>query len=106
MDKLQIESKFWRPLEKCDYGNSIFSFSSYVRQSKFLYLFLKRLYFFPSFDNCLSLIIYFPSSGYQSLNNFFNICLYKLFKFRPEIKSDEEEDEEKIMNRRAPVDLR
>ncbi len=79
MDKLQIEpkqSKFWRPLEKCDYGNSIFSFSSYVRQSKFLYFFLKRLYFFPYFDNCLSLIIYFPSSAVQSPNNCFSIFVY------------------------------
>ena len=36
------------------------------------------------FDYCLSLIIYFPSSAYQSINNCFNLCLYKLFKFKPE----------------------
>ena len=56
-----------------------------------------KTFILPYFDYCLSLIIYFPSSAYQSLNNCFNICLYKLFKFRPEINSDEEEDEEKIM---------
>jgi len=37
-----------------------------------------------------------PSSAYQSLNNYFNLCLYKLFKFKPEIANkDEKEDEEK-----------
>jgi hypothetical protein len=56
-----------------------------------------KTFILPYFDYCLSLIIYFPSSAYQSLNNCFNICLYKLFKFRPEINRDEDEDEEKIM---------
>jgi hypothetical protein len=34
---------------------------------------------------------------FQSLNNCFNVCLYKPSKFRPEIKRDVDEDEEKIM---------
>ena len=52
----------------------------------------------PYFDYCLSLIIYFPKSTFQSLNNFFNCCLYRLFKFRPEIPSNEYDDENKLMN--------
>ena len=58
-----------------------------------------KTFILPYFDYCLSLIIYFPSSAYQSLNNCFNLCLYKLFKFKPEIvEKDEEVDEIKIMN--------
>ena len=57
-----------------------------------------KTFILPYFDYCLSLIIYLPCSAYQSLNNCFNICLYKLFKFKPEIANkDEEVDEEKIM---------
>jgi hypothetical protein len=74
---------------------------------------IKRLFFFctsvkihffktfilPYFDYCLSLIIFFPPSAYQSLNNCFNLCLYKLFKFKPEAPpEDEDENEEKIMS--------
>ena len=55
------------------------------------------LYILPYFDYCLSLIIYFPSAAYQSLCNCFNLCLFKLFNFKPEYNS-EEEDEEKIMS--------
>jgi hypothetical protein len=37
-------------------------------------------------------------SAYQSLNNCFNLCLYKLFKLKPEVTSEDEEvNEEKIM---------
>jgi hypothetical protein len=43
-----------------------------------------KTFILPYFDYCLSLIVYFPPSAYQSLNNCFNICLYKLFKFKPE----------------------
>ncbi len=44
-------------------------------------------------------LIYFPPSAYQSLNNCFNLCLYKLVKFKPEVTpEDEEADEEKIMS--------
>jgi hypothetical protein len=58
-----------------------------------------KTFILPYFDYCLSLIIYFPPSAYQSLNNCFNLCLYKLFKFKPEVTSeDEEANEEKIMS--------
>ena len=40
-----------------------------------------KTFILPYFDYCLSLILYFPPSAYQSLNNCFNLCLYKLFKF-------------------------
>jgi hypothetical protein len=58
-----------------------------------------KTFILPYFDYCLSLIIYFPPSAYQSLNNCFNLCLYKLFKFKPEVTpEDEEANEEKIMS--------
>jgi hypothetical protein len=58
-----------------------------------------QTFILPYFDYCLSLIIYFPPSAYQSLNNCFNLCLYKLFKFKPEATpEDEDENEEKIMS--------
>ena len=42
---------------------------------------------------------YFPPSAYQSLSNCFNLCLYKLFKFKPEFTpEDEERNEEKVMS--------
>jgi hypothetical protein len=49
------------------------------------------------FDYSLSLIIYFPSTVYQSLCNCFNLCLFKLFNLKTEYES-EEDDEEKIMS--------
>ena len=52
----------------------------------------------PYFDYCHSLIMYFPSSSLQSLNNCFNLCLYKLFNFKPEVgDKDRDENEEKIL---------
>ena len=58
-----------------------------------------KTFILPNFDYCLSLIIYFPPSAYQSLNNSFNLCLYKLFKFKPEVTpEDEEANEEKILS--------
>ena len=70
---------------------------------------IKRLFFLctsvkihsilPYFDYCLSLIIYFPPSAFQSLNNYFNLSLYKLFKLKPEVTlEDEEGNLEKIMS--------
>ena len=56
-----------------------------------------KTFILPYFDYCLSLIIYFPSTAYQSLCNCFNLCLFKLFNFKPEYDS-EEDDEEKIMS--------
>ena len=44
-------------------------------------------------------IIYFPQTAYQSLIDYFNLCLYKLFKLKPKVvDKDEEENEEKIMS--------
>ena len=57
-----------------------------------------KTFILPYFDYCLSLIIYFPKSTFQSLDNFFNCCLYRLFKFRPEIPSNEYDNENKLMN--------
>ena len=57
-----------------------------------------KTFILPYFDYCLSLIIYFPKSTFQSLNYFFNCCLYRLFKFKPEIPSNEYDDENKLMN--------
>ena len=58
-----------------------------------------KTFILPYFDYCLSLIIYFPKSTFQSLNNCFNLCLYRLFKFKPEKPSpDDDIDEDKIMN--------
>jgi hypothetical protein len=56
-----------------------------------------KTFILPYFDYCLSLIIYFPSSAYQSLCNCFNLCLYKLFKFSPDFSS-EDKDEETVMS--------
>ncbi len=44
--------------------------------------FLKRS-FFPT------LIIAFHSAAYQSLCNCFNLCIFKLFNFKPEYNSDD-----------------
>jgi len=64
-----------------------------------------KTFILPYFDFCLSLIIYFPPSAYQSLNNYFNLCLYKLFKFKPEVYlEDEEANEEKIMSESDFID--
>jgi len=57
-----------------------------------------KTFILPYFDYCLSLIIYFPKSTFQSLNTFFNCCLYRLFKFRPEISSIDKNDEDKLMD--------
>ena len=56
-----------------------------------------KTFILPYFDYCLSLIIYFPTAAYQSLCNCFNLCLFKFFKFKPELNS-EEEDDDKIMS--------
>jgi hypothetical protein len=74
-----------------------------IKRLFFLYTSVKihffKTFILPYFDYCLSLIIYFPPSAYQSYNNCFNLCLYKLFKFKPEVTpEDEDENEEKIMN--------
>ena len=52
----------------------------------------------PYFDYCPSLIIYFPKSSFQSLNTFFDFCLYRLVKFRTEISSIYKNGEDKLMD--------
>jgi hypothetical protein len=59
--------------------------------------YFREIFFLPYFDYYRSLIIYFPSTAYQSLSNCFNLCLFKLFNFKPEYDS-EEDDEERIMS--------
>ena len=90
-------------LEHCSNIKKIVNKKLYSIKRLFFLCTSVKIHFFKTFilpylDYCLSLIIYFPSSAYQSLNNCFNLCLYKLFKFKPEIADkDKEEDEEKIM---------
>jgi hypothetical protein len=43
-----------------------------------------KTFLLPYFDYCLSLYIYFPKSAIQRICNIYNICLYKLFKFKIE----------------------
>jgi hypothetical protein len=43
-----------------------------------------KTFILPYFDYCLSLIIYFSSAAYQSFYNCLNLCLFKLFNFKPE----------------------
>jgi len=58
-----------------------------------------KTFILPYFDYCLSLIIYFPKQTVQSLNNCFNLCLYRLFKFGPEIDYHKDDNNiEIIMN--------
>ena len=57
-----------------------------------------KTFILPYFDYCLSLTIYFPPAAYQSLCNCFNLCLYKLFKFKPEYTNTFDEDENNIMD--------
>ncbi len=54
-----------------------------------------KTFILPYFDYCLSLSIYFPKSTLQMINNCFNLCLYRLFKFKPDTKNlDLNDDEE------------
>ena len=58
-----------------------------------------KTFILPYFDYCLSLTIYFPPSTFKSLNNYFNFCLLKLFKLKPEFNfTDAEDDDGKIMS--------
>ena len=49
-----------------------------------------KTFILPYFDYCSTLLIYFPKQSIQSLNSCFNLCLFKLFKLKPE-KIDFEE---------------
>ena len=53
-----------------------------------------KTFMVPYFDYCLSLIIYFPKSTLQKLNNCFNNCIYKLFKLKMENAADDESYDE------------
>jgi len=56
-----------------------------------------KTFILPYFDYCLSLLIYFPKETIQSLSNCFNTCLFKLFKFKLEsVTSDNDDDENKL----------
>ena len=44
-----------------------------------------KTFILPYFDYCSSLLLYYPKSSIVRLNNCFNLCLFKLFKFKPEI---------------------
>jgi hypothetical protein len=57
-----------------------------------------KTFILPYFDYCLSLVIFFTPSTFQSLNNCFNICLYRLFKFKPDFTTEDVVDEEKSMS--------
>ena len=41
---------------------------------------------------------YFPKSTFQSISNFFNLCLYSFFKFKPDIDYFELENEREMMS--------
>jgi hypothetical protein len=90
--------------EHCSNLKKIVNLKLYSIKRLFFLCISVKIHFFktfilPYFDYCLSLIMYFPPSAYQSLNNCFNLCLYKLFKFKPEVTpEDGEGNEEKIMS--------
>jgi hypothetical protein len=70
------------------------SFSYYGKKYLSIYLFITTFY-----DYCLSLVIYFPPSTFQSLNNCFNLCLNRQFKFKPDFTTEDVVDEEKSMSK-------
>lgn len=57
-----------------------------------------KSFILPYFDYCSSIFIYFPKVTLQKINNCFNYCLFKLFKFKFSIKNSSSE-EEKSFNR-------
>ncbi len=56
-----------------------------------------KTFMLPFFNYCLSLIIYFLSTPFQSLCKSFNLGLLQLFNFKPEDNS-EEEDQVKLIS--------
>jgi hypothetical protein len=91
-------------VEHCSNLKKIVNLKLYSIKRLFFLCISVKIHFFktiilPYFDYCLLLIMYFPPSAYQSLNNCFNLFLYKLFKFKPDVTpEDEEGNEEKIMS--------
>ena len=65
-----------------------------------------KTFILPYFDYCLSLSIYFPKSTFQSISNCFNLCLYRLFKFKPDIDYSEMENEREMMSEFLKNDVR
>ena len=48
-----------------------------------------KSFILPYFDYCLSIYIYFPKYTVQKISNCYNSCLFKLFKFKTQIKTSE-----------------
>jgi hypothetical protein len=57
-----------------------------------------KTFVLPYFDYCLSLLIYFPKTTIQRINNCFNLCLYKLFNFKMENSSNIEKFNDSLTN--------
>ena len=57
-----------------------------------------KTFILPYFDYCLSLSIYFPKSTFQSISNCFNLCLYRLFKLKPDLDYSKMENELEMMS--------
>ena len=45
-----------------------------------------KTFILPYFDYCSSIFIYFTKSAIQKLSNTYNLCLFKLFKFKWDVK--------------------
>ena len=57
-----------------------------------------KTFILPYFDYCLSLLIYFPKTTIQRINNCFNLCLYKLLNFKKSVDDNIEEFNENLSN--------
>ena len=57
-----------------------------------------KTFILPYFDYCLSLLIYFPKTTIQRINNCFNLCLFKLLNFKKSVDDNIEEFNENLSN--------
>jgi hypothetical protein len=57
-----------------------------------------KTFVLPYFDYCLSLLIYFPKSTIQRINNCFNLCLFKLLNFKKSSDENIEDFNENLSN--------
>ena len=57
-----------------------------------------KTFILPYFDYCLSLLIYFPKTTIQRINNCFNLCLYKLLNFKKSVDDNIETFNENLSN--------
>jgi hypothetical protein len=57
-----------------------------------------KTFILPYFDYWLSLLIYFPKTTIQRINNCFNLCLYKLLNFKKSVDNSVEEFNENLSN--------